>query len=361
MKQTVLYDRHVALGAKMVEFAGWNMPVQYGGMLEEHKAVREATGIFDVSHMGRVEVSGPEAEAFVDYISTNRQTGKKDLSATYTVLTNEDGGAVDDSIIYRIDAQHFYLIVNAGNRDKDLSHLQRQAEKFDVRIKDYYQEEGILAIQGPKAPAMVEEFFPEGKDIKFMNFAFLEHDNQKFILSKTGYTGSPGYEIYAPNDLIADFWDRFVEKGAVPIGLGARDSLRLEMGFALYGHELADDISPFESVSSWTVKLKNRCFLGSEAVAEMKTSPKRRRQYGVKLKGRGIPRQGFEVYQGNRKIGTVTSGGHSPCLNMSIAIVMVDCVLETGQEIDIQIRKNRVSAEVCALPFYDPSRKMAEA
>jgi len=353
--KTALYERHCALGAKIVEFAGWNMPLQYKGVIPEHLAVRKALGIFDVSHMGRIEVSGHEAEQFLDYLSTNIIAGKPSFSATYTVWPNGVGGCVDDLIVYKQDPHHFFVVVNASNRQKDLDHLMKYTTAFDVHIQDKFSTEGILAIQGPKALQVAEHIFPEASQIKPMQFLFADYKGSSIILSGTGYTGAGGCEIYAPNAVIVELWDRFLyegqNEGIEPAGLGARDTLRLEMGYALYGHELNESISPNETVSNWTVRWKKKDFLGKSLMQQLEASEKKRSEHGIILLDKGIAREGYEVYQNGRLLGKVTSGTYSPTLSKSIAIILTEGNLKNGDHVEVQIRQNRVEAEVVPLPF----------
>lgn len=356
--RTALFDRHCALGAKIVEFCGWEMPVQYQGIIPEHKTVREKVGIFDVSHMGRILVEGADAEKYLDYLSTNAISGKEAGSATYTVWSTPKGGCVDDVIVYKIDSTHFFVIVNAGNRQKDLAHLKQQSMGFNVQIQDRFQEEGIIAIQGPKALNLISEIFPEAQQLKFMHFVLFDNG---IILSATGYTGSGGFEVYAPHALIVKLWDQLLEQGQkygiAPIGLGARDTLRLEMGYALYGHELSEEISANESVSAWTLKW-GKDFLGKEAM--QKIEPNKRREYGVVLLEKGIAREGYEVFHHDQSVGKVTSGNYSPTLDKAIAIILVKEKLSKGDIVEIQIRNNRIKAEVVELPFYSSKRSKNE-
>jgi aminomethyltransferase len=333
----------------MVEFAGWEMPIQYTGIVSEHLAVRQHAGLFDVSHMGRILVEGLQAETFLDYLSTNVIAGKPDGTAIYTVLCHENGGCVDDVIIYRIDQTHFFVVVNAGNRQKDLDHLIKHSASFDVTIKDRFKENGILAIQGPAATEIVNEVFPEAADLAPMHFKVARYHFQEAIVSATGYTGAGGVEIYAPLSAITALWDELLSigksRGLVPAGLGARDTLRLEMGYALYGHELADDIRPIESVSHWTVKSGKHDFLGKEFQVN------ERSQYGIVLLDKGIAREGYNIYKDNALIGHATSGTFSPSLQKAIAIVISSVPLEEGDFLEVQIRQNRCKAQVVKLPF----------
>lgn len=354
--KTALHEQHLALGAKIVEFSGWEMPLYYQGILHEHLVVRNQVGVFDVSHMGRVLVAGPDAEKFVDFISTNEILHKEPLSVTYTVMCQTEGGAVDDLLVYKVDAEHFFLVVNAANRAKDLQHLRQMAKAFQVVIKECFEGEGILAVQGPYADQLVADIFPSAAAVRQMHFVIIPFQNSELVLSRTGYTGEGGFELYAPNEIITYLWTELLKRGkkwgVEPIGLGARDTLRLEMGYALYGHELSEVIAPTESVAAWAVKLRKGNFLGKEALEVLHTSGHQRKEYGVVLLDKGIARQGYSVLKGDREIGQVTSGGYSPSLQQGIALILVQEQLEEGEEISICIRQNRVQAKVVKLPFY---------
>ncbi len=350
--KTALYDRHEALGAKLVDFAGWEMPVRYAkGTLAEHQAVREAVGLFDVSHMGRIVVRGPDAERLLDYLSTNKITGKRDGAATYTVWAAEDGGSVDDVIVYRQTATEFFVVANASNRQKDLDHVLSVAKNYDVVVETRYEEDGILALQGPKADEVMAQWLPEAQELKFMRLDTFTVHGENVIIARTGYTGESGYEIMPPNNILGEVWDELIALGAEPCGLGARDTLRLEMGFALYGHELSDTISATESVSSWTVKLGKETFLGKEALVDLELNPQKRSQQAVVLREKGIAREGCRVFSGDLEVGIVTSGTHSPTLNRSIAIVMVSGEFSEGDQLEIEVRKQKIPAEIVKLPF----------
>ena len=350
--KTALFDRHVALGAKIVDFGGWEMPLHYSrGTLYEHQAVRENVGIFDVSHMGQIRIQGPEAEKLMDHISTNQIAGKRDGVATYTVWGSESGGSVDDVIVYRVSATDFFVVVNAGNREKDLEHLKQVAENFDVVIQPKYDDAGIIAIQGAKAKGIIQELIPETASLKFMRLGEMNFRQHKVMVASSGYTGEPGCEVIADNKVITEVWDALVQLGAEPIGLGARDTLRLEMGFALYGHELSDTIAPSESVSAWTVRLTKGSFVGKAKLEELELSSEKRSQMGVVLTERGIAREGCAVYRGEKQIGVVTSGNQSPSLGKAIAIIMVNETLGPGDRVTIEIRNKRVQAEVVKMPF----------
>lgn len=353
--KTALYDFHCALGGKMVEFCGWEMPIQYKGLIHEHHAVRQRVGLFDVSHMGRIFVEGPDAEALLNYLSTNQIAGKKEGTATYTVWCDETGGCVDDLIIYRLSPQKFFLVVNAGNREKDLDHLKAHAKAYDVTITDRYAEDGILALQGPLSEQLLQLLFPEVVKLKPMRFSSFSFDGQPLTIARTGYTGEQGFEIYAEHSLITKLWNLLLKQGEPlgiePIGLGARDTLRMEMGYALYGHEIDATTAPTESVAAWTVKWDKPDFLGKKALMALEQSPAKRREYGIVLIDKGIAREGYEVFSNEKNIGKVTSGTQSPTLQQAIAIILVDRALQLGDIIEVQIRQNRCQARVVELPF----------
>lgn len=352
--KTALYDRHVALGAKMVSFAGWEMPIQYQGIIAEHRAVREDVGLFDLSHMGRIAVEGEGAIPLIDFLSTNQMQGKKDGSATYTVWCDEKGMSIDDLIVYQIDPSHLFVVANAANRVKDLAHIQTQADKqYTVNIDSAYEREGILALQGPQAGPLLSTFIPEAGALKPMHFIYLP--NEEIYISRTGYTGAGGYELFGPADRMVTWWDLLLDKGRKwkiqPIGLGARDLLRLEMGFALYGHELSEEIAPTESVSAWTVKMDKPAFLGKDALKEIEKNGKKRFAYGLASLDKGIARQGCEVFLRDEAIGVVTSGTYSPTLGRSISLILVRTPLRQGEEVIVKVRQTFHHAQVVELPF----------
>lgn len=344
----------------MVDFCGWEMPLQYKGIIQEHHAVRNKVGIFDVSHMGRLLLEGNDAERFLDYVSTNHIAGRENLSATYTVLCNASGGSVDDVIVYKRDSNHFFVIVNACNRQKDRDHLLNESSRFDVKITDRYQEDGILALQGPQAIPLIAELIPAATQLKKMRFMPIMMEGQEVILSRTGYTGSEGVEIYGSNGMIVELWAQLISRGQAygiePVGLGARDTLRLEMGYALYGHELSDTIAPTESVSAWTVKDDKSDFLGKQAFEDLEKSPDKRTAHGIVLLDKGIAREGYDVIKDGMTIGKVTSGTLSPTLNKAIALILVRGSLNVGNVVEVMIRNNPVKAQVINLPFYKEQR-----
>lgn len=354
--RTPLYERHLALKAKMIDFCGWKLPVYYQGIISEHKTVRNQVGLFDISHMGRVLIKGQDAEQFLDYISTNRLTGKESGSATYTVWCRQNGMCVDDVIVYKQSPDSFFVILNASNRIKDLDHLQEQASRFNVVIEDRFKE-GILALQGPKAETLLKRIFPQVDTIKPMHFQSFFDQQEEIIVSRTGYTGSGGFELYGSAFSICRLWDLLLEQGKDleirPIGLGARDTLRLEMGYALYGHELSEAIGANETVAAWTIKWNKERFLGKEALDALEHSPGKRFSRGAILIDQGIARDGYPVLWKEQMIGTVTSGSFSPSLNQSIALLLLSEPLQLEEPIDILIRDKRVQAKITKIPFLN--------
>lgn len=353
--RTVLYDRHCSLGAKIVPFAGWDMPVQYKGVIVEHMAVRNHCGIFDVSHMGMILVSGLDAEHYLDFLSTNLIIGKKEGTSTYTVLCNDKGMPIDDVLIFRKQKNQFFVVVNAANRQKDLAHLNAYKKQFNVTIEDLFDSEGIIALQGPNSQALLSHFIPEIETLKPKHFIIIPSLGQELIVARTGYTGSDGFEIYAKNDLIVHWWDKLLDEGKKysiePAGLGARDTLRLEMGYALYGHELNETIAPNESVAAWTIKWNKEQFLGKEALTKIEQSNKKRHSFGIKMVDKGIARENYPVFYKENEIGFVTSGSFSPILNQGIALILSSVSLNNGDIVDVQIRQNKCQAQVVPIPF----------
>ena len=359
MKNTALTTTHEALGAKMVPFAGYNMPVSYEGVNAEHEIVRTGVGVFDVSHMGEFLISGPNALALIQKVTSNDASKLTIGRAQYSCLPNETGGIVDDLIVYRIKDEQYLLVVNASNIDKDWAHISSYNNEFKADMKNISEGYSLLAIQGPKAvEAMQSLTSVDLSAIKFYHFevadfAGIEH----VIISATGYTGSGGFEIYCKNEDVKQIWDKVFEAGAdfgiKPIGLAARDTLRLEMGYCLYGNDIDDTTSPFEAGLGWITKF-TKDFVNSEALEKEKKHGLERKLVAFELDDRGIPRHGYDIVDGNGKtIGVVTSGTMSPSMGTGIGLGYVPIVFsELGSKIHIQIRKNAVSATVVKLPFY---------
>ena len=358
MKNTALTSTHIDLGAKMVPFAGYNMPVSYEGVNIEHETVRKAVGVFDVSHMGEFLITGEHALALIQKIGSNDAAKLTDGKAQYSCMPNADGGIVDDLIIYRFNEEKYLLVVNASNIEKDWNWIS-QHNTMDATMRDLSDEYSLLAIQGPKAAEAMQSLTDvDLSAIKFYTFQVAPFAGaENVIISATGYTGSGGFEIYVKNDDAQRVWDRVFEAGAdygiKPIGLAARDTLRLEMGFCLYGNDIDDTTSPIEAGLGWITKF-TKDFVNSEALKEQKENGPKRKLVGFEIDERGIPRQGYEIVDDSGKvIGNVTSGTMSPSLEKGIGMGYVPVELATpGSKINIQIRKKALPATVVKMPFY---------
>lgn len=358
MKNTALTKTHEALGAKLVPFAGFNMPVQYEGVTIEHETVRKGVGVFDVSHMGEFLIEGEHALALIQKVTSNDASKLTVGKAQYSCLPNDDGGIIDDLIVYRVKENTYLLVVNASNIEKDWDWI-RSKNTMGATMKDLSDAYSLLAIQGPKAiEAMQPLTSHDLSAINFYNFivgdfAGIEH----VIISATGYTGSGGFEIYCKNSEVQTIWDAIFEAGKAfgikPIGLAARDTLRLEMGYCLYGNDINDTTSPIEAGLGWITKFTKE-FTNSEALKKQKEQGVDRKLVGFELNERGIPRHDYDIVDGNgNKIGIVTSGTMSPSLGKGIGLGYVPSIFsEVGSKIYIQIRKNAIPATVVKLPFY---------
>ena len=357
MKITAFNQIHKDLGAKMVPYAGFEMPVQYAGVNQEHLIVRNGVGVFDVSHMGQFFIKGPEALELLQYIGSNDASKVKIGQAQYTCLTNEKGGIVDDLIIYRMSEDEWMLVVNASNIDKDWEWINKY-NKFDVEIENRSDQLSLLAIQGPKAIEAMQSLTDENlAEIPFYNFKVAEFAGAKdVIISATGYTGSGGFEIYFDNQYAEMMWEKVMEAGKdfghEPCGLAARDTLRLEKGFCLYGNEINEDISPLEAGLGWITKLDKE-FIGKDVIAQQKENGIEKKLIGFKLIERGIPRQDYKILDENEnEIGVVTSGTQSPVLKEGIGMGYVKTDLaEVGIQILIQVRNKTIKAEIVKTPF----------
>lgn len=358
IKTTCLHDRHCALGAQMSPFAGYDMPIEYEGLDAEHSAVRTSVGLFDVSHMGEVDVEGPQALEFVNHIFTGDVSTMHDGQCLYGMMTNEHGGVVDDLLVYRADANKFMLVINAANIDKDIAWISSHTTGFDVRITDRCADYGQLALQGPHAEATMRDVLGiDGADLGFYTFKTLPDGT---IVSRTGYTGEDGFEIYAAPGVIVDMWDKLMAAGVPPCGLGCRDTLRFEAGLPLYGDELSDDISPLEAGLGMFVKLdKPNGFIGCEALRKQKAEGLKRKLVGLELQGGATARHGFEVLDmENAVIGNVTTGYNSLTLGKNLAVALVDARYGTlGSNLQVRIRRKVVPATVIKKRFYTPNYK----
>ncbi len=360
LKETPLHDLHVELGARMVDFAGWHMPVQYQGALKEHLAVRQHVGLFDVSHMGEIEVTGPDALRAVQHLTCNNLNRISDGQAQYSAFLTPQGTFVDDIVVYRISSEHIFICVNAANREKDFQwvqdNMQGQARAVD-RGDDYAQ----IAIQGSKAEAVLQQLTPADlSSIRFYAFEFGSVCNVDCLISRTGYTGEKGFEIYTPPHEAERIWRRLMQEGnqagIVPAGLAARNTLRLEVCFALYGNDIDDTITPLEAGLGWICKLDQEDFIGRQTLIDQKEQGVTRKLSAFEMVGRGIARDHFPVYLGQDKVAEVTSGSHAPSLGKAVGLTYLPASsCRPGQEIEIEIRGKRIQAQVVKKPFY--SRK----
>lgn len=359
-KKTCLYDKHVALGALISPFGGFDMPIQYSTIIEEHNAVRQHCGVFDVSHMGEVTVKGKDAERYVNHIFTNDVANAPKGQIFYGMMCYENGGTVDDLLVYKMDEQDFFLVINAANIDKDWAWIQKQAEGFNIELKncsDYYAQ---LAVQGPEAETVVEEVLGLScKDLVFYTAKTIDVDNETIIISRTGYTGEDGFEIYGSQSFICNQWDKLMESGRCkPCGLGCRDTLRFEVGLPLYGDELSDDISPVMAGLSMFCKLDKVEFIGKDALAKQKTEGVKQRVIGIELKDKAIPRHGYAVLANGEKVGEVTTGYNSISTGKSVCMALVDTPFaKLGTELEVQIRKKTFPGVVVKKRFYDKHYK----
>ncbi len=358
LKHTPLYEQHIALGARLVEFGGWEMPVQYSGIIDEHRAVRTHAGLFDVSHMGEFKVEGPDALAFLQHLVPNDVSHLAIHQALYTQLCLPDGGTIDDLIIYKLEENHYMLVVNAANIEKDFAWVEKQAKDFDVQITNQSDATALLALQGPEAQSILQSLTEvDLSTIRYYHCAPGLVDGIHCIISRTGYTGEDGFELYcapvdAPklwNDLLAAGKDH----GLLPAGLGARDTLRLEASYCLYGHELDEQTNLLEASLGWTVRLNKGEFIGRDALLKAKEQGLKRKLIGIEMVERGVCRGGYSIYEGDQQIGSLTSGAPSPTLNKNIGMGYVEASHAiVGKPVDIDIRGKRVAAQIVALPFY---------
>ena len=364
MKRTPLYDRHKQLGAKTVEFGGWEMPVQYSGIVDEHHATRNAAGLFDISHMGQVNVRGSDALPFLQSIATQDVATIAEGLANYALLCYPDGGIVDDIFIYHLE-DRYLVVVNASNADKDYDWMRRHRASFDVEIENVSEATSMLALQGPAAEAILQRVTEV--DVVGLPFHGVTEGtifgDVPAIIARTGYTGEDGFEFFIDNDHAAAVWDGLLAAGQAdglkPVGLGARDSLRFEPKLALYGHEIDEGINPYEAGLGWVVKLDKGPFVGREALQRIKAEGPRRKLVGLEMIGRGIARGGYRVRTPDgAEVGEVTTGMPAPTLgkNLALALVRTD-VAKIGGELDVLVRDKPVRAKIVKTPFYQTRYK----
>ena len=354
-KRTCLYDKHVALGALMSPFGGFEMPIQYAGIAVEHQAVREKVGLFDVSHMGEVTVCGKDAERYVQHIFTNDIAGAPVGKIYYGMMCYEHGGTVDDLLVYKMGENDFFLVINASNIDKDWAWMQQHAEGFDIDLKNRSEEYGQIAVQGPESEQVMEQIL--GIPCSELTFYTVKTIDD-VIVSRTGYTGEDGFEVYATPEYIRACWDKLIAAGVQPCGLGCRDTLRFEAGLPLYGDELTEDITPIMAGLGMFVKLDKAEFIGKEALAKQKAEGVAKKLVGIELADKAIPRHGYTVLKDGQPIGEVTTGYHTLSTDKSVCMALIDsqyAALDT--EVDIQIRKKVFAGKVVKKLFYEKRYK----
>ena len=361
IKVTCLHDKHVAQGAVMSPFAGFDMPIQYAGIEVEHNAVRQNVGVFDVSHMGEVHITGPQAEKFVNYIFTNDIAGAPVGKVFYGMMLYPDGGTVDDLLVYKMGDNDLFLVINAANIDKDVAWINEQARNFDVTVDNQSDHYAQLAIQGPNGEqTMLDVLGIDCSDLTFYTFKLVNYGGEEIIVSRTGYTGEDGFEVYATPAVIVKMWDLLMAAGVQPCGLGCRDTLRFEAGLPLYGDELTAEISPIVATLGMFCKLdKEGGFIGRDACAQQKAEGSPKKLVGLELQDKAIPRHGYDVLdkEGN-VVGYVTTGYRSITVGKSLAFALVDrAVGALGNELQVQVRKKVFPAIVVKKRFYTPNYK----
>lgn len=353
VKRTPLYEAHRRLGAKMVEFGGWEMPIQYTGILEEHHTVRSSVGVFDVSHMGEIEIAGTGALDLVQKLITNDASALKDYQVLYSPMCYESGGTVDDLLVYKLP-DRFLLVVNAANTEKDFAWVQQNAREFShVTVKNASADYGQIAIQGPKAQELLQPLAEcPLTDLRYYWATQTRVLDTEVLLSRTGYTGEDGFEIYAAPSVIVRIWEELVRLGMKPIGLGARDTLRFEAGMPLYGHELDERTTPIEAGLGWTVKEKDSDYNGKRILLRQKREGTAKKLIGLKMLEPGVPRQGYTIFADDQEVGIVTSGMFAPSVNAFLAMAFVASGLSESVPLTVEIRGQKKRAQITKIPFY---------
>lgn len=361
LKRTPFFEEHKKLGAKFVDFAGWEMPIQYTSIMKEHDHVRSAVGIFDVSHMGEIDIHGPGALDFCQKVTCNDVSKLKPGKVQYNAILNESGGIIDDCTLYMFNREHFMFVINASRKENVLNWLYiQQGER--VEIIDRSQDFALIAVQGPQSSDVVSDLIARDvQTITYYEFQVCNVFDHAIIVSRTGYTGEDGFEIYVPTKVASQVWQALLEYGAPkniqPIGLGARDTLRLEMGYRLYGNDMDEETTPLEAGLGWIVQMDKGGFIGNHALKEQKEKGDFARVRGLVVQGKGIPRPGYKVYEGDIEIGTVVSGTFSPTLKQGIALASMTTKSKLGTQVAIDIRGNQVPAKIAKTPFVEGSVK----
>ena len=353
-KRTCLYDKHVELGALMSPFGGFEMPIQYAGIMPEHKAVREHVGVFDVSHMGEVTVRGKDAERYVQHIFTNDIAGAPVGKIYYGMMCYENGGTVDDLLVYKMGENDFFLVINASNIDKDWAWMLQHSAGFDIELQNCSEDYGQIAVQGPESEKVMETVL--GIPCSELTFYTVKTVDD-VIVSRSGYTGEDGFEVYATPEYIRGCWDKLIASGVQPCGLGCRDTLRFEAGLPLYGDELTEEISPIMAGLSTFVKL-DKDFIGRDALLKQKTEGMAKKLVGIELADKAIPRHGYTVLKDGQPIGEVTTGYHTLSTDKNVCMALIDSQFSAlGTEMEIQIRKKTFAGKVVKKQFYEKKYK----
>lgn len=360
-KKTCLYDKHVASGAIISPFGGFDMPIQYTNIVDEHNAVRHACGMFDVSHMGEVLITGAESEKFVNHVFTNDIADAPDGKVFYGMMCHPTGGVVDDLLVYKMGDKRYFFVINASNIDKDVDWIMRHAAGFDVTVENQSELYGEVAVQGPAAETIIEKVLGIScSEMGFYTCKEVEYNGETIIISRTGYTGEDGFEIYGSHAFTNHVWDTLLASGEVtPCGLGCRDTLRFEVGLPLYGNELSDEITPLEAGFGIFVKLDKDDFIGKEALVKQKADGLKRKIVGIELYDKAIPRHGYDIEVDGETVGCVTTGYNSISTGKSVCMALVDIAhSKIGTEVEVRIRKKVFPGKVIKKRFYDKNYKI---
>lgn len=356
LKKTSLYEKHIANNATMVDFAGYAMPIYYTNIKKEHEAVRNNVGMFDVSHMGEIKIKGNDAEKYLEWMFSNNVATLKDKSCAYGFLCKEDGGVIDDLIVYKITQNHYLLVVNASNETKAFKWLLENQKDFDVEVENASNNYSLIALQGPNSKKVIEKTLNFEVCLKPFTFYYFNFNNEDILISATGYTGEDGYEIYGSHKAIVALWDLLEKEGVMACGLGARDTLRFEAGFPLYGNELSEEITPVEAGLNFAISW-NKDFLGKNSLLELKNKGLSRKIVGLELKDKGIIRNSYKVYYNDKEVGYVTTGYLSPTLNKALAFALIDVeASKLNTEVEVEVRNKRLKAVVCNKKFYQKEK-----